>query len=45
LQLARKSSPAGAALFEALAAVRGIPDSKENRFILEMILYLANRDR
>jgi geranylgeranyl diphosphate synthase type II len=36
---------AGAALFEALAAFRGIPDSEEKRFILGMILYVVNRDR
>jgi geranylgeranyl diphosphate synthase, type II len=35
---------AGAALFEALAAFRGVPDSKEKRFILEMILYVVERD-
>jgi hypothetical protein len=34
----------GAALFEALAAFRGIPDSEEWRFILEMILYVVNCD-
>ena len=36
---------AGAALFEALAAFRGIPGSEEKRFILEMILYVVERDR
>jgi geranylgeranyl diphosphate synthase type II len=36
---------AGAALFEGLAAFRGIPDSDDKRFILEMILYVVNRDR
>jgi geranylgeranyl diphosphate synthase type II len=36
---------AGAALFEGLAEFRGLPDSKEKRFILEMVLYVVNRDR
>lgn len=36
---------AGAALLEGLAAFRGLPDSEEKRFILEMILYVVNRDR
>lgn len=36
---------AGAALFEALGALRSVPDSEEKRFILEMILYVVNRDR
>ncbi|MGA9568324.1 MAG: polyprenyl synthetase family protein [Candidatus Korobacteraceae bacterium] len=36
---------AGAALLEGLAALRGVPDSEEKRFILEMILYVVNRDR
>ena len=36
---------AGAALLEALAAFRGVPDSDEKRFILEMILYVVDRDR
>ena len=36
---------AGAALLEALAAFRDIPDSQEKRFILEMILYVVDRDR
>lgn len=36
---------AGAALLEALAAFRNVPDSQEKRFILEMILYVVNRDR
>jgi geranylgeranyl diphosphate synthase type II len=35
---------AGAALFEALAALRNVPDSEEKSFILEMILYVVNRD-
>lgn len=44
---ARKSAKqlAGAALLEALTAFRGIPDSAEKRFILEMVLYVVNRDR
>ena len=36
---------AGAALLEGLAAFRGVPDSDDKRFILEMILYVVNRDR
>ncbi|HZD33409.1 MAG TPA: polyprenyl synthetase family protein, partial [Candidatus Angelobacter sp.] len=36
---------AGAALLEALAAFRGLPDTAEKQFILEMILYVVNRDR
>jgi hypothetical protein len=28
-----------------LAALRGLPDSDEKRFILEMILYVVDRDR
>jgi geranylgeranyl diphosphate synthase, type II len=36
---------AGAALLEALAAFRGLPDSEEKHFILEMILYVVERDR
>jgi geranylgeranyl diphosphate synthase, type II len=36
---------AGAALLEGLAAFRGLPDSEEKRFILEMILYVVDRDR
>ena len=36
---------AGAALLEALAAFRSLPDSEEKRFILEMILYVVDRDR
>jgi geranylgeranyl diphosphate synthase type II len=35
---------AGAALLEGLAALRGVPDSPEKRFILEMVLYVVNRD-
>jgi len=36
---------AGAALLEALATFRNLPDSEEKQFILEMIFYVANRDR
>jgi geranylgeranyl diphosphate synthase type II len=35
----------GAALLEALTAFRGVPDSDYKRFILEMVLYVVNRDR
>jgi geranylgeranyl diphosphate synthase type II len=36
---------AGAALLEGLAAFRGVPDSQHKRFILEMVLFVVNRDR
>ena len=36
---------AGAALLEALTALRDVPDSDAKRFILEMILYVVRRDR
>ena len=36
---------AGAALLQALADFRGVPDSEYKRFILEMVLYVINRDR
>jgi geranylgeranyl diphosphate synthase type II len=36
---------AGAALLEALTAFRGVPDSPQQRFILQMIFYVVNRDR
>ena len=36
---------AGAALFEGLNAFRDVPDSEGKRFILEMVLYVVNRDR
>ena len=36
---------AGAALVEALAAFRGVPDSPSKQFILETVLYTVNRDR
>lgn len=36
---------AGAALLEALASFRGLPDSEDKRFVLEMILYVVERDR
>ena len=36
---------AGAALLEGLAAFRGAPDSEDKRFVLEMILYVVNRDQ
>jgi geranylgeranyl diphosphate synthase type II len=36
---------AGAALLEALTAFRGVPDSDYKWFILEMVLYVVNRDR
>jgi geranylgeranyl diphosphate synthase type II len=35
----------GAALFEGLNAFRDVPDSEGKRFILEMVLYVVNRDR
>jgi hypothetical protein len=36
---------AGAALLEGLAAFRDVPDSEGKRFVLEMVLYVVNRDR
>ena len=36
---------AGAALLEGVIAFRDVPDSEDKRFILEMILYVVNRDR
>ena len=36
---------AGAALLEGLATFRDVPDSDEKRFILEMILYVVERER
>ena len=36
---------AGAALIEGLQAFRMAPDSEHKRFILEMVLYVVNRDR
>ena len=35
----------GAALLEGVTAFRDVPDSSDKRFILEMILYVAERDR
>ena len=47
IDYARRSARqlAGAALLEALAAFRDMPDSQEKRFLLEMILYVVDRDR
>jgi len=36
---------AGAALIEALAAFRGLPETPEKQFILQMVLYVVERDR
>jgi geranylgeranyl diphosphate synthase type II len=36
---------AGAALVEALAAFREVPESEAKQFILETVLYTVNRDR
>lgn len=36
---------AGAALLEAITVLRGVPDSPHKRFILQMPLYVATRDR
>jgi geranylgeranyl diphosphate synthase type II len=46
IEYARKASRqlAGAALLEGLAAFRDVPDSMEKRFILEMVLYVVDRD-
>ena len=35
----------GAALLEGVTAFKNVPDSRDKRFILEMILYVAERDR
>ena len=35
---------AGAALLEGLAEFRSVPESEHKRFILEMVLYVINRD-
>ena len=47
IEFARRAARqlAGAALLEGLAALRGLPDTPEKHFILEMILYVVNRDR
>jgi geranylgeranyl diphosphate synthase type II len=47
IDYARRSARqlAGAALLEAVAAFRDVPDSQEKRFIFEMILYVVDRDR
>jgi len=47
IDYARRSARqlAGAALLEAVSAFRDVPDSQEKRFILEMILYVVDRDR
>jgi len=46
IEYARSASRhlAGAALLEGLKAFRRVPDSKEKRFILEMVLYVVQRD-
>jgi hypothetical protein len=36
---------AGAALREGLAALAGVPDSDDKRFLLEAPLYVIERDR
>lgn len=47
ITFARKAARqlAGGALFEALAALRDVPESAYKRFILEMVLFVVNRDR
>lgn len=47
IQFARSTARqlCGAALLEALTAFRGVPDSDYKRFILEMVLFVASRDR
>jgi geranylgeranyl diphosphate synthase type II len=47
IAFARKAARqlAGGALFEALAALRDVPESEHKRFILEMVLFVVNRDR
>ena len=36
---------AGAALLEAVNAFRAVPDSPQKNFILQMVLYVVDRDR
>jgi geranylgeranyl diphosphate synthase type II len=47
IQFARSAARqlCGAALLEALTAFRGVSDSDYKRFILEMVLFVASRDR
>jgi geranylgeranyl diphosphate synthase type II len=47
IEYARRSARqlAGAALLEAAAAFRGVPDSPHKRFIFQMVMYVVNRDR
>ena len=47
IQFARRAARqlSGAALVEALTVFHGVPDSVYKRFILEMVLYVASRDR
>jgi geranylgeranyl diphosphate synthase, type II len=47
IEFARRTARqmAGAALYEGLVAFRGLPDSVDKRFILEMILYVVERER
>ncbi len=47
IDFARKSARqlAGAALMEAVSSFRATPDSESKRFILDMVLYVVNRDR
>lgn len=47
IEFARRAAQqlCGAALLEALTLFREVPDSVYKRFILEMVLYVASRDR
>jgi len=47
LEFARRSARqlAGAALLEGATALRGLADSPQKRFILQMIMYVVDRDR
>jgi len=47
IEFARRAARqlAGAALLEAVTAFRSVPDSPQKRFVLEMVLYVINRDR
>jgi geranylgeranyl diphosphate synthase type II len=47
IDFARRSARqlAGAALVEALDALRFVPDSAAKRFILDMVMYVVSRDR
>jgi geranylgeranyl diphosphate synthase, type II len=47
IEFARRTARqlAGAALLEAVTAFAAVPDSPQKNFILEMVLYVVERDR